>query len=45
MINGREQASVDNALQRLRGTLPDADVRGVAADLGTAEGRCGAHRI
>lgn len=38
VINGREEASVDNALQRLRGTLPDADVRGVAADLGTAEG-------
>lgn len=38
VINGREEASVDNALQRLRGTLPDADVRGVAADLGTVEG-------
>jgi NAD(P)-dependent dehydrogenase (short-subunit alcohol dehydrogenase family) len=38
VINGRRQASVDAALERLKETLPNAQLRGVAADLGTAEG-------
>lgn len=37
-VNGRTDASVDAALARLRGDLPRAEVRGIAADLGTAEG-------
>lgn len=38
IINGRKQASVDAALKQLNESLPDAQVRGVAADLSTAEG-------
>jgi len=37
-INGRTQASVDQAISRLITQMPDALVRGVVADLGTAEG-------
>jgi NAD(P)-dependent dehydrogenase (short-subunit alcohol dehydrogenase family) len=38
VLNGRTPASVDAALQRLRRELPQADLKGVAADLGTAAG-------
>lgn len=38
VINGRKQASVDTALKELRSALPEATVRGVAADLSSAEG-------
>lgn len=38
VINGRKQASVDAALKQLKEALPKAQVRGVAADLSTAEG-------
>lgn len=37
-INGRTPAGVQAALDRLRATKPDAEVRGVAADLGSAAG-------
>lgn len=37
-INGRSEASVGQALQRLQALLPDASLRGVAADAGTAKG-------
>lgn len=37
-INGRTPAAVDAALARLRATQPGAEVRGIAADLGTAAG-------
>jgi NAD(P)-dependent dehydrogenase (short-subunit alcohol dehydrogenase family) len=38
VINGRKRAAVDEAVAALRRELPQADVRGVAADLGTASG-------
>lgn len=38
VINGRKQASVDAALKQLKDALPNSQVRGVAADLSTAEG-------
>jgi|TARA_R110002020_G_scaffold14479_3_gene51397 NAD(P)-dependent dehydrogenase (short-subunit alcohol dehydrogenase family) len=38
VINGRKQASVDAALKQLKEALPKAQIRGVAADLSTAEG-------
>ena len=37
-INGRHAEGVSAALQRLRADCPDADLHGVAADVGTAEG-------
>jgi NAD(P)-dependent dehydrogenase (short-subunit alcohol dehydrogenase family) len=37
-LNGRKQAAVDQAVARLRSDLSAAQVRGVAGDLGTAEG-------
>lgn len=37
-INGREPRGVDAALERLRAELPGANLRGVAADLGSAQG-------
>ena len=37
-INGRTQAAVDKALSRLRAEIAGADVKGVAADAGTAAG-------
>ncbi len=37
-INGRGEDRVEHALRGLRGALPGAQVQGVAADLGTAEG-------
>ncbi|MCS4504481.1 3-oxoacyl-[acyl-carrier-protein] reductase FabG [wastewater metagenome] len=38
VVNGRRSESVDAAVARLRDEVPGAEVRGVAADLGTAEG-------
>lgn len=38
VINGRTAGRVDNALQQLRQELPNAALRGCAADLGTALG-------
>jgi NAD(P)-dependent dehydrogenase (short-subunit alcohol dehydrogenase family) len=38
VINGRTEARVNAAMGRIRGEVAGADVRGVAADLGTLEG-------
>jgi len=38
VMNGRTQASVDKALAALTSAAPDAVVRGVATDLGSAQG-------
>jgi NAD(P)-dependent dehydrogenase (short-subunit alcohol dehydrogenase family) len=38
VVNGRAKAVVDRAIAALRTAVPGAVVRGVAADLGTAEG-------
>jgi len=38
IVNGRKQSDVDHALAELRKTHPGASVRGVAADLGEADG-------
>ena len=38
VINGRTEARVAAALEKIRGELKEADVRGVAADLGTLDG-------
>ena len=38
VINGRKSESVDNAIARIRKEVPGAQVEGVAADAGTAEG-------
>jgi NAD(P)-dependent dehydrogenase (short-subunit alcohol dehydrogenase family) len=38
VVNGRDREPVDQAMTRLRAGVPDAQVRGVASDLGTAEG-------
>jgi NAD(P)-dependent dehydrogenase (short-subunit alcohol dehydrogenase family) len=38
LINGRSQQRVDAAVAKLREALPEAQVRGVAADLATAQG-------
>src|SRR4051812_1401103 len=38
IVNGRTAARVDAAVQAIRGKLPHAELRGVAADLGTAAG-------
>lgn len=38
VLNGRTQARINAALETLRAALPQADVRGIAADLATAEG-------
>jgi NAD(P)-dependent dehydrogenase (short-subunit alcohol dehydrogenase family) len=38
VINGREQVSVDKAVAEVKNAVPGATVRGVAADLGTAQG-------
>ncbi len=37
-INGRNEQSVGRALERLRGELPEASLRGIAADAATSEG-------
>jgi NAD(P)-dependent dehydrogenase (short-subunit alcohol dehydrogenase family) len=38
VVNGRQQAAVDGAVAALKRALPAAACRGLAADLGTAEG-------
>ncbi|HEX2887925.1 SDR family NAD(P)-dependent oxidoreductase [Vineibacter terrae] len=38
VINGRTQAAVDKAISAIRQTVAGAAIRGVAADLGTAQG-------
>jgi NAD(P)-dependent dehydrogenase (short-subunit alcohol dehydrogenase family) len=38
VINGRGEGRVSAALQELRAVLPGADLKGIAADLATAEG-------
>jgi NAD(P)-dependent dehydrogenase (short-subunit alcohol dehydrogenase family) len=38
VVNGRKQDSVDKAIARIRKEVPGAQVEGVAADAGTAEG-------
>ena len=38
VVNGRTQGRVDEALRSLKMAVPDADLRGVAADLATAAG-------
>src|SRR5216684_864761 len=38
IINGRTEARVANALQGIRQRVKNADVRGIPADLGTAQG-------
>ena len=38
VVNGRSQAAVDRAIAAIRDGQPDARVRGVAGDLGTAKG-------
>ncbi|WP_131738373.1 SDR family NAD(P)-dependent oxidoreductase [Actinomadura roseirufa] len=38
VVNGRSDKSVADTLRALRSEIPDADLRGVAADVATAEG-------
>ena len=38
VVNGRTPQRVEAAVSRLRGELPNAQVHGIAADLGTAQG-------
>jgi NAD(P)-dependent dehydrogenase (short-subunit alcohol dehydrogenase family) len=38
VINGRQQLSVDKAVAEVKNAVPGTTVRGVAADLGTAQG-------
>jgi NAD(P)-dependent dehydrogenase (short-subunit alcohol dehydrogenase family) len=38
VLNGRTAERVDDAVQRLKDAVPGGDVRGIAADLGTATG-------
>ncbi|WP_417438720.1 SDR family NAD(P)-dependent oxidoreductase [Idiomarina sp.] len=38
VVTGRTQQRVDEAIARIKKVAPDADIEGVAADLGTAEG-------
>ncbi|WP_020187382.1 SDR family oxidoreductase [Methylopila sp. 73B] len=38
VVNGRKAAAVDKAVKAIRDAVPGSEVRGVAADLGTAEG-------
>jgi NAD(P)-dependent dehydrogenase (short-subunit alcohol dehydrogenase family) len=38
VLNGRQQNTVDEAISKLKGTNTNAPVRGVAADLGSAQG-------
>jgi NAD(P)-dependent dehydrogenase (short-subunit alcohol dehydrogenase family) len=38
VINGRQQVSVDKAVAEVKNAVPGATVRGVTADLGTAQG-------
>ncbi len=36
VVNGRTEARVSSALERIRQSVPNAEIRGVAADLGNA---------
>ena len=38
VINGRSEERVEEAVRRVRERTPEAEISGVAADLGTAEG-------
>lgn len=38
VLNGRKQGAVDEAIHALKNAVPQASVRGIAADVGTAEG-------
>jgi len=38
VVNGRSQKRVDEAIQQIRRARTDADVKGIAADLGTRQG-------
>ncbi|MGQ7274155.1 SDR family NAD(P)-dependent oxidoreductase [Marinobacter sp. V034] len=38
IVNGRKQADVDAAVAEVKASVPDAEVRGVAADLGASSG-------
>lgn len=38
VVNGRSDSSVENALSRIRESVPQAKLIGIAADLGSAEG-------
>src|SRR5689334_15946681 len=38
IINGRKQQAVDDALARIKAAIPNASLKGVAADLATTEG-------
>jgi hypothetical protein len=38
VVNGRSQGRVEEAVERIQGEKKDAQVTGVAADLGTKEG-------
>src|SRR5437868_6956953 len=38
VVNGRTVERVDKAIEQIKRAVPGADVRGVAADLGTAAG-------
>ena len=38
VVNGRTQAAVDAAIERIRATQPEARLRGHAGDLGSAAG-------
>ena len=38
IVNGRTQARVDEALEKIKNAVPDAAVAGIAVDLATAEG-------
>jgi NAD(P)-dependent dehydrogenase (short-subunit alcohol dehydrogenase family) len=38
VINGRTQAAVDKAVAALKSAVPGVSIRGLAADLGAAEG-------
>lgn len=38
VINGRRQADVDNAMEAVNASIPSANVKGFAGDLGSAEG-------
>ncbi|RBP42564.1 3-oxoacyl-[acyl-carrier protein] reductase [Roseimicrobium gellanilyticum] len=38
IVNGRSQSSVDSAIAEIKGTVPDAKLKGLVADNATAEG-------
>ncbi|MDQ3063188.1 MAG: SDR family NAD(P)-dependent oxidoreductase [Acidobacteriota bacterium] len=38
IVNGRTQQRVDEAVEKIKGEIPNADISGIAADLSTVEG-------